>query len=491
MSLLPELLRAQAARRGKACALLDGDGAIDYSTLEARALRIAAGLRGMGVARGDRVAVVLPNSHTAVAVIYGVWLAGAVVVPLNAQARAREIAALSTHVEARAIVCDEGYRERADVEASVESFQIRIVTTAELLRDSATANESGQAVVATDLAMILYTSGTTGAPKGVMLSHGNLAANVSSIVEYLALTSDDKVLSVLPFYYAYGFSVLHSHLAVGGCVVIERNFVFPHVVIETMARTGVTGFSGVPSTFALLVSRMSAGLGAGKLPALRYITQAGAAMSPALVAKVRAALPHAKLYVMYGQTEATARLTYVPPGRLEDKAGSVGIAIPGVEIEIRDGEVWARGANIMQGYWRNEAATRAALKDGWLRTGDIGYLDQEGFLFLEGRRSDIIKTGANRVHPGEIEEVVAELAGVAEVAAGSIDDEILGQAIVVCVVRDTASTLSTEHIKAHCRARLPGYKVPKAVRFVSALPRTESGKVRRFELATVGEKETA
>jgi long-chain acyl-CoA synthetase len=443
MSLLPELLRAQAARRGKACALLDGDGAIDYSTLEARALRIAAGLRGMGVARGDRVAVVLPNSHTAVAVIYGVWLAGAVVVPLNAQARAREIAALSTHVEARAIVCDEGYRERADVEASVESFQIRIVTTAELLRDSTTANESGQAVVATDLAMILYTSGTTGAPKGVMLSHGNLAANVSSIVEYLALTSDDKVLSVLPFYYAYGFSVLHSHLAVGGCV------------------------------------------------ALRYITQAGAAMSPALVAKVRAALPHAKLYVMYGQTEATARLTYVPPERLEDKAGSVGIAIPGVEIEIRDGEVWARGANIMQGYWRNEAATRAALKDGWLRTGDIGYLDQEGFLFLEGRRSDIIKTGANRVHPGEIEEVVAELAGVAEVAAGSIDDEILGQAIVVCVVRDTASTLSTEHIKAHCRARLPGYKVPKAVRFVSALPRTESGKVRRFELATVGEKETA
>jgi long-chain acyl-CoA synthetase len=490
MSLLPELLRAQAVRRAQACALIDGDVAIDYSTLEARALRVAAGLRGIGVARGDRVAIVLPNSHTAVATMYGVWLAGAVLVPLNAQARGREIAALSTHVEARAIVCDEGYRERAEVESSVASFQIRMATTAELLRDSPMANESAQSVHANDLAMILYTSGTTGAPKGVMLSHGNLAANVSSIVQYLGLTGDDKVLSVLPFYYAYGSSVLHSHLAVGGCVVIERNFVFPHVVIETMARTGVTGFSGVPSTFALLVSRAGAGLGA-KLPALRYITQAGAAMSPALAAKVRAALPNAKLYVMYGQTEATSRLTYLPPERLDDKAGSVGIPIPGVEIEIRDGEVWARGANIMQGYWRNEAATRAALKDGWLRTGDVGHLDEQGFLFLDGRRSDIIKTGANRVHPGEIEEVVAELAGVVEVAAGSIEDEVLGQAIVVCVVRDITSTLSTEHIKAHCRARLPGYKIPKAVRFVTALPRTDTGKVRRFELATVGEKETA
>jgi acyl-CoA synthetase (AMP-forming)/AMP-acid ligase II len=500
MQLLPEALRAHAARSPGAPALLDGSRSVTYGELVRDALQVAAGLRALGVAPGDRVALALSNSPEAVACIYGTWFAGAVAVLLNAQARGHEIGTWTRHAEARVLVLDAEYRGRDEVTAGLSAQGVAVVAPGALTEQSDEQSDQAAAVAATDLAILLYTSGTTGAPKGVMLSHGNLAANVHSIVSYLALTSADKVLSVLPFYYAYGSSVLHTHLFVGGCVVLERNFVFPHIVLETMARTQVTGFSGVPSTFALLLSRVR--MDPAQLPSLRYLTQAGAAMSPALTAKLRAALPGVQLFIMYGQTEATSRLTYLPPHRLDDKPGSAGIPISNVEIQIRDehgcvaapgvsGELWARGPNVMLGYWRDEAATRATLQNGWLRTGDVGYVDDEGYLFLSGRRSDIIKTGANRVHPLEIEEVVAEVAGVQEVAAAGVDDEVLGQAIVVYVVRHPTATITPEIVKAHCRARLAAYKVPKAVEFVSGLPRTESGKIKRFELQALGRKETA
>jgi acyl-CoA synthetase (AMP-forming)/AMP-acid ligase II len=265
-----------------------------------------------------------------------------------------------------------------------------------------------------------------------------------------------------------------------------------------MVRENVTGFSGVPSTFALLLSRVN--LGEKNLDSLRYITQAGAAMPVALVEKLRTALPKAKIFVMYGQTEATARLSYVPPARLGDKPGSAGIPVPGVDLGIRDehgrplqpfvtGEVWARGPNIMQGYWQDEAASREVLVDGWLKTGDIGYLDDEGYLFLAGRRSDIIKTGAHRIHPVEIEEAIAGMPGVREVAVAGVDDDILGQSVAAYIVAAPGNVLSVDQIKAHCRELLATYKVPKQVHIVTALPRTSSGKVQRAELSSMVTKE--
>jgi acyl-CoA synthetase (AMP-forming)/AMP-acid ligase II len=196
---------------------------------------------------------------------------------------------------------------------------------------------------------------------------------------------------------------------------------------------------------------------------------------------------------MYGQTEATARLSFVPPVRLGDKLGSVGIPIGGVELEIRGeegeplaqgrtGEVWARGPNVMLGYWNDPEATRRTVVNGWLRTGDMGRLDEEGFLFLEGRRNDIIKVGAHRVFPGDIEAVLEALPGVREVVAIGVDDEILGQVVKVCIVRDGAATLHESDVKSHCRSHLAAYKIPKAVEFVDVLPKTASGKIQRHLL---------
>jgi acyl-CoA synthetase (AMP-forming)/AMP-acid ligase II len=493
MDLLPETLGRQAREQPGSLAIVDGIHRLTYVDLYKMTCIVADRLCKHGISPGDRVAMLLPNSPQAVALIYGTWLVGGVIVPLNPQARGQEVCALAQHAGARIVVCEPGYRDLDAVSGAADASNTMVVMIADLISGGDTIIPTSAAPNADDLAMLLYTSGTTGHPKAVMLSHGNISANAAAIISYLELTHEDRVLSVLPFNYSYGSSVLHTHLAVGATIVLEKNMVFPHAIAETMVRERVTGFPGVPSTFALLLSRVD--LAAMRLDSLRYVTQAGAAMSTTLVDRLRKALPQTQIFIMYGQTEATARLSYLPPDRLSDKPGSAGIPVSGVEMEIRDeqrrtlkpydtGEVWVRGPNVMQGYWHDEPATHAVLVDGWLKTGDIGYIDDEGFLFLVGRRSDIIKTGAHRVHPGEIEEVIAGLTGVNDVAVAGIDDELLGQTIAAWVVPEPGRDISAEGIKARCRDMLASYKIPKQVQIVATLPRTASGKLRRIELSS-------
>jgi len=474
-------------------ALQQAQRRLDYAGLRDAASRFARSLRARGVEPGDRVALILHNGIEAAIAWYGIWRAGAVVVPLNAQARERDFVPWLRHSGARLLVHGAGHDEAA--RAAGETGVPTLVTAGD--GDPALAFAANDIAGAEPpmpdagaLAAILYTSGTTGAPKGVALNHRNLAANTASILDYLRLGSDDSTVSALPFYYAYGASVLHTHLAVGARVVLEDNVVFPHLITEALARERATGFSGVPSTFALLLDRGQ--LDQHDLSSLRYLTQAGGAMAPALASRVREAFPQARLFVMYGQTEASARLTCLAPERLGDKLGSVGTPIAGVELQVRredgseaavdePGEVWARGDNVMTGYWQAPEATAATLVDGWLRTGDLGHHDADGFLWLAGRRSDMIKTGAHRVHPQDVEEVIAELPGVREVGVTGLDDPLLGQVVAAFVVRD-GDAPSDMAIKAHCRQRLAGYKIPKRVAFVAELPKTASGKIRRTAL---------
>lgn len=503
MRLLTENLLESAARWPHACAIEQQGSRVTYSTLARQAQALAAWLVATGVRRGDRVALLFEASADYVAAYYGTLLAGGVAVALNAAARAEELAGWIAHSESVVLILDGRHPEANRLCAGLSS-KIRVLAregislgvacdelSAVIVESTGVANELPRSEPES-LAALIYTSGTTGQPKAVMLSHANLAANTQSIVEYLHLSCEDSMVSVLPFYYSYGNSILHTHLASGARLILEPNLVYPHKVVETMSRERATGFAGVPSTFALLTTRVR--LGEYDLTALRYLTQAGGPMSPEMADRVRAALPHAKLFVMYGQTEATARLSYLPPERLADKSGSVGIAIPGVELEVRaddmarcapgvSGEIWARGRNVMLGYWRDEIATRAAIVSGWLRTGDSGRMDADGFLFIDGRRSDIIKVGAHRVNPHEVETVIASIEGVAEVAVVGVDDAVLGQVIKACIVASPAGAPSEVAVKAHCRACLASYKIPRHVEFVASLPRTSSGKVRRHLLA--------
>jgi acyl-CoA synthetase (AMP-forming)/AMP-acid ligase II len=340
-------------------------------------------------------------------------------------------------------------------------------------------------------AMMIYTSGTTSRPKGVLLSNGNLVANARAIAAYLRITPNDKVLCGLPFHFSYGSSVLNSNLISGAQLLLEDNFAFPQQTLKKMQEEGVTGFPGVPSTFALLLGRCQ--LSDFDLSKLRYLTQAGGSMPRAQIEKLRQQLPHTQVFIMYGQTEATARLSYLSPEHLEAKLGSVGMPLPGVEIEVRSegkvvatgetGEICAHGPNIMLGYWREPELTAQVLRDGWLHTGDLGHLDSEGFLYIDGRAVEMIKVGAFRVSPQEVEEVLATFPGVEEVAVTGIADEVLGQSIKAVIVLREGAPADLRGIKGHCRQYLASYKVPKIVEFAAVLPRTASGKVQRFKLA--------
>jgi acyl-CoA synthetase (AMP-forming)/AMP-acid ligase II len=275
-------------------------------------------------------------------------------------------------------------------------------------------------------------------------------------------------------------------------LVLENSMAFPKLILEAMQNEAVTGFSGVPSTFALLLGRTH--LEDYDLSSLRYMTQAGGPMPPALISRIRDQLPHISFFVMYGQTEGTARLTYLPPERLEDKLGSVGIGIPGVDVRIRDeggnpvvigvsGEIQVRGENVMLGYWRDPEATARTVVDGWLHTGDLGHMDEEGYVYIDGRSSEMIKSGANRISPKEIEEVIAELEEVMEVGVVGVPDDLLGQVVKAVIVSRPGSRVEARRVLAHCRQNLAAYKIPKFIEFAEELPKTASGKLQRFLLA--------
>jgi acyl-CoA synthetase (AMP-forming)/AMP-acid ligase II len=508
---LVENLIAAATRYPDRCAVQDGAQHLRYGDLLKHAASIARHLRSQGLQSGERVACILANSAEFVAAYYGVLMAGGVAVLLNAAGKSRDFAAWLRDCEPRFVLLDANHADAAAAVAGLSHPPQVWKTSGDatapfgfadglgasglgLVPEKIAAAESAPLAAPfkqDDPACILYTSGTSSRPKGVVLSHGNLASNTASIVRYLGLNHEDSIVTVLPFYYSYGSSVLNTHVLAGARLILEKNLVYPHAVVENLARERATGFAGVPSTFALLLSRVK--LHEYDLSALRYVTQAGGAMPAALTQKLREALPRTSVFVMYGQTEATARLSYLPPEHLERKPGSVGIAIPGVTLEVRNeqgsaaamdevGEVWASGPNVMLGYWRNDSATADVKRDGWLKTGDMGRVDSEGFLYLVGRRSDMIKSGAHRIHPQDIEDAIAELPQVREVAVVGVEDALLGQSIRAFVVLADAAVLSPMQIQAHCRERLANYKIPKTVTIVASLPRTASGKIRRAEL---------
>lgn len=501
-------LKTSVERYAGNVVLIQAQEQLTYAELWRQTIRIARSLAAVGVGRGDRVAILLDNSTVYVSSYYGILLAGGVVVALNAGTKAKDILNWIKHSGALCLVTSSRHPEYTNIVAQTERdlviFDVdgtlsdkhsdaRIRSKEEYIDNSAdTTSEYILPVYhENDAATVIYTSGTTGNPKGVTLSHRNLVSNVESILQYLSLTNTDRLMNVLPFYYSYGNSVLHTHIAVGGSLVLQNSLAYPHLILKQIQETRATGFSGVPSTYSLLLSRTK--LREHDLSSLRYMTQAGGPMAPNLIKELVETLPHVKFFVMYGQTEATARLSYLPPEKLVTKLGSIGMPIPGVKIEIRDeheelvsadvtGEIYASGENVMLGYWNDPDTTSKVLRNGWLKTGDLAYMDQDGFIYIVGRHSDMIKSGAHRISPKEIEEVIMEIDGIAEVAVVGVKDDLLGQVIKAVIVPRVDQALSEMKIKAHCKERLATYKIPKFIEFVQELPKTASGKVKRFLL---------
>ena len=504
--MLSDYLTVSAHRYPFKTAIITEMERIDYCTLLSLAGKFSTAAASAGLQPGDRVIIYADNSIGYVVSYFGILLSGGVVVGQSTGNKERHIRNIINHCQAVGVVTSGTHLHTvlnvADECPSLKFIfydgqfshmpALKGIAWREMLdiyvNEAANLNQTDCARKEEDLAQIIYTSGTTGNPKGVMLSHKNLRANTESIVEYLGLVALDRVMAVLPFYYSYGNSLLLTHIACGGSIVIDNRFAYPQKVLERMSEEKVTGFSGVPSTFAILVHK--AGLKDFDLSSLRYITQAGGPMSPALASELRGALPQAKIYIMYGQTEASARLSYLEPEMLSQKSGSIGKAIPGVTLTVKNkkgdrvkkgevGEIIATGDNIMTGYWDNPDESAQVLKEDGLHTGDLATVDDEGFIYIVSRASDMIKSGAHRISPKEIEELIMEDSRVHEVAVVGEPDELLGENIVAVVVTRPSEQLTEKDVIRLCRKHLPLYKIPKRVEFHESLPKTPSGKIKK------------
>lgn len=338
------------------------------------------------------------------------------------------------------------------------------------------------------LAEIIFTSGSTGEQKGVLISHKNIIANTRSITEFLRLTTEDTVEVVLPFYYCYGLSLLHTHLKVGGSIVMNNNFIFIGSVLNDINKYKCTGFAGVPSHYQILL-RKTRDFKTTRFPSLRYVTQAGGKLHVTFINEFVDAFPEIDFFVMYGQTEATARLSYLPPEKLKEKNGSIGKGIPGVILRVIDengdnvapgqtGEIIAQGDNIMQGYLNDPEDSAKALKNGWLYTGDLAQVDEDGYIFIQSRKKEIIKVGGVRISPQEIEEVIVCYPGVIGCSIDSISDELLGEAVraTIFINEDDKEYFTEDLIRRHCAIKLSINKLPKIILFETKLPFNATGK---------------
>jgi acyl-CoA synthetase (AMP-forming)/AMP-acid ligase II len=294
------------------------------------------------------------------------------------------------------------------------------------------------------------------------------------------------MLVVLPFYYCYGLSLLHTHLRVGGSIVFNNSFIFLGSIINNLIDYKCTGFAGVPSHFQIIL-RKSDSFKKTYFPDLRYVTQAGGKLASIFIDEFRDSKPDIKFFVMYGQTEATARLSYLPPDLYEKKKGSMGRGIPGVELRVindegekvkpgESGEVVARGDNIMTGYFADDEGTAAAIKNGWLYTGDLGTVDEDGYIYLTARKKEIIKVGGKRISPKEIEAVILELTEVIDCSIEGIEDELLGEALKATIVINKGSVVNSEAIKLHCSKYLALHKIPHIYEIKDQLTISATGK---------------
>jgi acyl-CoA synthetase (AMP-forming)/AMP-acid ligase II len=433
-------------------------------------------LLSSGLKQGDRVLIGCTLSVSSAVAYLGTMFAGLVAVPVDERVLTSSTAGLVAATGAKAV-----WTETSPV-----------LDHAGLLLLRGDPAESPEALVpvtraASDLAALMATSGSTGIPRFVMVSHGNLIANTEAIIPSQHLREDECAMLVLPVNYCFGASLLHSHLYSGGSVVFDRRFMFPDKVLQAMVKFACTTFAGVPTIYNALLRRSN--LRNMVFPNLRRYLQAGGALAPGKIDEMRAAFPGVEFYVMYGQTEATARISCLEPNCWDGKRGSAGRPLNNLTVTIVDeegnrretgetGELLVKGPSVCSGYWNDPEETRRVFKNGWLHTGDLARQDEDGYLWIEGRKGSFLKIRGTRVSMAEVESRIAALPGVFECGACSTAHPEAGEALVLLVVPDREAHIDPEGI----RRALPPYWTVDSIRVVSELPKTSTGKLARSEL---------
>jgi len=482
---------------GKTAVVTDAGEALSYSGLDDRCRRFAAFLRSHSIAPGERVALLLRNVPEFVVAYFGAIAAGCVAVPVNTRLSPTEVAYILADSSASAVVTTAERFEKVAGEEGCRGVGIWLLTDDRRddslsFRDALAANPvpAPAPVAPDDVAVLLYTSGTTGFPKGAMISHRNTLFNVDSCRSTLGYREDDVGLITLPLFHVTGLhSQLVALLACGATVVLQKEYDTKRV-LESIARHRVTALFLVPAIYKLLTLREDAGC--YDLSSVRIAAYGGAPMAPETILAIRKILP-ACLHNCYGLTECSSLGTVLPAELALTRSDSVGLPVPGTAAEIRGpagevlspgepGELYLRGPHIVQGYFGALEKTREAIRDGWLRTGDIARIDPDGLVTILDRAKDMINRGGEKIYSLEVENVLYMCAGVAEAAVFGIPHPVFGEAPAARLVPLPGATIDPEKIRAFCRARLADYKVPVQVEIADRIPRNPGGKILKKEL---------
>ena len=466
-----------------------------YSEVESLAQSISGYMLKYGVQKGDRVVIFCDNSIQYIAAFFGTLRINAVAVPVNPAKMMDNILYIIEKCSPRLIIACCSTVGKLDKAGQRLCTDIVNIDCCDLWDNPGCAGSPDAlqdfAVDEGDDAVILFTSGTTAYPKGVTLTHRNLMANTEAIVEYLQLTSKDSVLMTLPFTYSYGNSVLLTHTFVGASIVIENSTTYPYKILEGIKKHSVSGFSTVGSYINLMLKCMkNSGTDENFFGNLRYITFAGESTNNNDIRFICENYPDVKVYVMYGQTEASARLSYLSPGLLPGKTDSIGKGLSNVELKVVDesgvdikpgevGEIIARGPNIMKCYWEDSEATEEVLKGGWLYTGDNATVDEDGYIYIKGRKTDMLKHMGHRISPAEIENVINSSSYIKESA---VIESTLDAVPVIKAFIVLEKERSMDEIKKYVYSKLPVYMRPQVFEIIRQLPRTDTGKIRRSAL---------
>lgn len=515
--LLPDLVFSRAAVAANDVALVGAGRQLSYGDLAAELHRFARAVLQAGMAAGDRIGVFLDKRPETVIAKFGAAAAGCTFVPINPLFRPRHVGHVLRDCDVRILVTSfDRFQIAAEALTDCPALELvvlvdgtggaaeppsgcraRVVALSEFLSEGDGCPRPPHRRIDTDMTAIFYTSGSTGMPKGVVLSHRNMVAGARSVSSYLRNVREDRLLAALPLSFDAGFSQLTTAFAVGASVVL-LNYLMPRDVIDAIHRHGITGLTGVPP---LYIQISQAPWPNPAAPTLRYLANTGGRMPRATLDRLRTLLPKAEIFLMYGLTEAF-RSTYLPPSEIDRRPDSIGKAIPNVEIMVvnaegkpaapgEEGELVHRGPLVSLGYWNDPVRTaerfrpapgqppELCLPEIAVWSGDIVTQDEEGFLYFVGRRDDMIKTSGNRVSPTEIEEVVHATRLVGEVAAVGAPHPTLGQAVVLYVSAVDGSEVDVDALLAECRRQLPVYMVPHEIRVRPSLPKNANGKIDR------------
>ncbi|MDC8982503.1 long-chain fatty acid--CoA ligase [Mycobacterium marinum] len=458
---------------------------IPYGALDAASARLAGLLIQRGLRPGDRVGVMLPNVPYFAVAYYGVLRAGGVVVPMNVLLKERETSFYLTDSEAKAIIAWHEFAPAAQAgadEAGAECILVKpgefeeLIQAAEPLEEAAVREDD-------DTAVILYTSGTTGKPKGAELTHANLRRNVEVIVQMLQVGPDDVILGALPLFHAFGQTAgLNAAVAAGACLTLIPRF-SPEKALQIIERDRVTVFEGVPTMFAAMLhstERPDTG-------SLRLCVSGGAAMPVEVMRGFEEAFGTMVLEG-YGLSETSPAASFNHPDR-ERKPGSIGTPIAGVQMKLLEvdthgiGEIAIRGHNVMKGYWNRPDATAAAIDaEGWFRTGDLARIDEDGYYFIVDRSKDMIIRGGYNVYPREIEEVLYEHPEVREAAVVAVPDDMLGEEVGAAIALKPGATSDAAALSDFVKERVAAYKYPRRIWFVDELPKGPTGKILKRDI---------